>query len=893
MFRSSSKRRSAHRGVNTRAARSARRGGKIEQLESRLALSAVPLNAQPLDTGEFMLGDVSVTVVFFESDGSEDASTEDWNTAHANEVKTRIEEGLQWWVDTLALQSSVHELNFEIDYTYADNPVPIGIEPISRVATDLDIWVGEFLDHVGAERTDHIDDDVRLYNHSQRVANDTNWAFTLFVVNAENDTDGFFEPGSVRGAFSIAGGAFMAVPSERPASTIAHEVSHQFWAMDEYEGSFGYDETRGYYNTQNTNAHDGHPSPEDIVTSLLGHSDPLLEAYANHTSSTESFETIGWKDSDGDGVFDVFDVPIAFSASSQFDPDSQRMRIIGNASIGVLPNQNSSGLQNSITTNRLSHLEFRVDGGPWQTGPTIDDYTADFDFLIQLPDANQHEVEVRMVDQTGHIHSASLVASTDHVDSTDVHGFTGYITYDADGNGSYDAGEQGLAGWMVEVVDLAGNPQITQTIIEPDDYPQGEIFYDPIGGVTLLAEGPEIDPGLARIGARDSSLTSTGQRAFTNYSEGSWSNLWSADRQMRITFDTLVSRVAIDAIAEVDGDIGILELYDPQDNLLGRYTTAPMAGGTSETMVVELTTAEAAYAIARGHVIDEGNPSRSLRYVGLDNLEVGRPNTAVTNQLGAFSLPFDINGDYRLRVTAPDGQEAYFNSVDELNVTLTSQTGSNRAAWSVSIANDSWHNPLIKVDVNHDGSVDQSDFDMVLSELVNPQFTSGELTQSRVFGITHTPGDPYFDLNADGRFNKLDLVLISDALAFQAQAQQAVDPEPFTPLVYSIASTSGSDSQRVAAAVGTTTTDSPALEGEFIVATEASQDDALITGDNGDTLESVSRVTLPAELVLPSQDSVVIDSAGQACDMTTSSLTLDDEAVDEILGDLDASLELL
>ncbi|MEW4562725.1 hypothetical protein AB1K70_09375 [Bremerella sp. JC770] len=863
-------------------------------MESRLALSAVPLNAQPLDTGEFMLGDVSVTVVFFESDGSEDANTEDWNAAHAGEVKARIEEGLQWWVDTLALQSSVHELNFEIDYTYADNPIPIGIEPISRVATDLDIWVGEFLDHVGAERTDHIDDDVRLFNHSQRVANDTNWTFTLFVINAENDTDGFFAPGSVRGAFSIAGGAFMAVPSKRPASTIAHEVSHQFWAMDEYEGSGDYEDTRGYYNTQNTNAHDGHPSPEDIETSLLGHSDPLLEAYATHTSSTASFETIGWKDSDGDGIFDVYDLPISFSASGQFDPASQQMRIIGDASIGVLPNQNSAGLQNSITTNRLSHLEFRVDGGVWQTGPTIDAYSANFDFLIQLPDANQHDVEVRIVDQTGHIQSASLLASTEHVDSTDVHGFTGYITYDANGNGSHDAGEQGLSGWLVEVVDLAGNPQITQTIIEPDDYPQGEIFYDPIGGVTLLAEGPEIDPDLARIGARNSSLASTGERGFTNYSDGSWSNVWSSDRQMNITFDTPVSRVAIDAIAEVDGDIGILELYDAQHNLLGRYTTAPMAGGSSETMVIELTSADATYAIARGHIIDEGNPSRSLRYVGLDNLQVGRPNSAITNQLGAFSLPFDVDGDYRLRVTAPDGKESFFNSLDELNVALTSQAGSNRTAWSVSIADDSWHNPMMTVDVNHDGTIDQSDFDMVLSELVNPQFTSGGLTQSRVFGLTHAPGDPYFDLNADGRFNKLDLLLISDALAFQARSQSAIAAEPFTPLVYSVVSSPASDNLTVASSPSIAPTELDSLEGEFIVLTsEASHDDEWAASSTDDATEPVARVASLQDFVLPSQASAVIDSIDHACQRTASAQPLDDEAVDAILSDLDASFDLL
>ncbi|MFN3153338.1 dockerin type I domain-containing protein [Bremerella sp.] len=894
MFRSSSHRRSARRGAKTRAARPTRRMQRIERLESRLALSSVPLNAQPLDTGEFMLGDVSVTVVFFESDGSVDPNTENWNTTHANEVKQRIEEGLQWWVDTLALQSSVHELNFEIDYTYADNPIQIGIEPITRVATDLDIWVGEFLDHVGAERSEAIDNDVRLFNHSQRVANETDWAFTIFVINAQNDANGLFAPGSVQGAFSIAGGSFIALPSRRPASTLAHEVSHQFWAMDEYAGSGHYDDTRGYYNTQNTNAVDGNPAPGTIETSLLGHSAPLVEAYNAHISSTESFESIGWKDSDGDGIFDVFDVPISFSASSQFDPNTNRMRISGNASIGVLPNLNSWGLQNSITINRLSHIEFRLDGGAWQTGPIIDDYTSDFDFLIQLADSGEHEVEVRIVDETGHIHSDSLVASTVQIDSTDVHGFTGYITYDQNGDGIFNAGEQGLAGWMVEVVDMAGNPEETQTIIEPDDYSHGEVFYDPIGGVTLVADGSEIQPGFADVAARNSSLSSTGSRGFYNYSGGSWSNVWSEKRQLRISFNSPVSRVAIDATAEIDGDVGILELYDSQNNLLGRYTTSPMAGGTSETMVVELDSAEAAYAIARGHLTDTDDPRRAVRYVALDNLQVGRPHTVVTNELGAFTLPFDIDGNYRLRVTAPDGKEAYFSPLAEANVSLTPQSGTSRIAWSVSIADDSWHNPLTPADVNHDGNIDSGDFDLILTEFLNPQLAVGDPGRGRMLGGNHSSGDPYIDINMDGRFDNLDLLSVLDAIAWQSESEQAINPEPTATVVFQATSESANFGKSIAHSPTISTPDTDTLEGEPILPSVAFATDIDQESDNPTASPNgPSETGLLHQVVLPSQDLAIVESVDDTCDLSNPSKPLDDEAVDAVLSDLDASLDLL
>ncbi|WP_158264781.1 dockerin type I domain-containing protein [Blastopirellula marina] len=762
------------RGGRKTATAALRRVGKLEQLESRIALSAVPWGAQDVDTGEFMLGDVSVSVVFFESNGTGANNTEDWTDAYRDEVKAKINDAMQWWKDTLALQSSVHELNFDIDYTYADNPVPIGIEPISYAATELETWVGTFLDYVGAARTDEIDNDVRRYNHEQRVAHDTNWAFTIFVINAQNDSDGLFAPGSIRGAFSIAGGAFMAVPSGRPASTIAHETSHQFWAMDEYANSGDYDDTRGYYDTQNTNAYDGNPDRDSITTSLLGDSAALVEAYANHTSSVSSFESIGWRDSDGDGLFDVFDVPMQFSASSAFDPATNQLRIVGQGSIGVLPNMNSWGRQNSMTTNRISHIEFRVDGGSWQTGPVIDDYTADIDFSVQLADAGPHSVEVRLVDETGMITSAVLDASTTHIDSTPLHGFSGYVTYDANNNGTYDPGEAGLAGWIVEVINQVGSPVVAQTTIEPDDFSQGHIFYDPIDGITLSAFGGGIEPGLSDVAARNSTLASTGERGFYNYSSGSWSNLWSDQRQLRIDFTSPVSRVSIDAIAQLDGDVGVLELYDADDNLLGRYTTSPMAAGSSETMVVELDLPTAAYAIARGHLNDTDDPRRQPLYIGLDNLKVGRSNKTVTNALGGFTLPFDVSGDYRLRITPSE----YYDSSDPVDVSLTAQTGTSRVSLSASIAETSWHNPLLRADVNHDGAIDEADIDLILNELRNPVLTAGSATASRVLGASHQNEDPYIDVNADGRFDKRDLLAAIDAKTAQEIAADNLDGEP-------------------------------------------------------------------------------------------------------------------
>jgi len=110
----------ASRLGHSTACRAARRLN-FESLESRIVLSGVPLGAMQQDTGEFLLGDVTTTVVLLESTGA--ASSEDWTADSIAAVKANVEEALTWWQDTLAAQQSVHSVQFHTDYQYTDNPV--------------------------------------------------------------------------------------------------------------------------------------------------------------------------------------------------------------------------------------------------------------------------------------------------------------------------------------------------------------------------------------------------------------------------------------------------------------------------------------------------------------------------------------------------------------------------------------------------------------------------------------------------------------------------------------------------------------------------------------------------------------------------------------------------
>ena len=68
----------------------------VEKLEARQMLTSVPFGATSQDTAEFLLGDVAVNVVLLESNGQIDADTEDWTPEAVEDLKVRIDEGLQW-----------------------------------------------------------------------------------------------------------------------------------------------------------------------------------------------------------------------------------------------------------------------------------------------------------------------------------------------------------------------------------------------------------------------------------------------------------------------------------------------------------------------------------------------------------------------------------------------------------------------------------------------------------------------------------------------------------------------------------------------------------------------------------------------------------------------------
>lgn len=759
-----------------RPARARRRVPGLEQLENRSLLAVLPYGAMPDDTGEYLLGDVIVNVVFMESDPTmspgdnnpapqgRGSPAENWATNTIDtiaNVKQKIQDGLDWWEDTLA-QSLVGTpaagrdlLNFTIDWTYANNPIRTGYEPIARTSNDFALWMYDFLNVVGFNQTGNFSSDIRAYNNFKRdgVSQDYDWSFTIFVVNDEVDADNAFAAGGqFSRAFSFAGGRFMIVPASRPASTFAHEAAHAFWALDEYAGTTAnYLTRRGYYNTPNSN-HASNPDPLFVQEDSIMANDPAREnAWLGNVTSTSSREMLGWKDSDGDGLFDVLDVPFLLEGIGRYDSSLEEYLFTGFSSVDTLPNQNTSGLQNDITINQIREVQYSVDEGPWTTIQTLParTYLTELDLSIPVP-AGNHTVKIRTIDTRTGAMSPEFVGSTSEPTQSPKPGLSGFVYEDEDGSGSWDSGEQPLPDWALVLVDEFGEEVNLVRRIEPSQFAELALLNNVNSEALLTAVGSEVSNNEVR--ARTTSKVAGAGKVFANNSIVLGNNIdtWNASRQLRIDFPTAVSSLSIRAYSATSGaGFARLEVYNSAGELLDRQTTSALSSAGA-TLSLSRLEGDIAYALVRGHAGTD---------VVLDTLQWGAAASATTNSLGAYSLAGLAAGTYYLRVDLPPLHFLTTFPSNIVELTLSAGEALGGINFGIVRAENLWHNFANALNVSNDPQGDISPVDALLVINWLNSHTAAELP-----GAATPEIHGFVDVNNDGYCTALDALLVINHL---------------------------------------------------------------------------------------------------------------------------------
>ena len=323
----------------------------------------------PDDQSEYMIGDVAVTVIFPESNGTIDPSKENWSSSRMGTCISEITAGLTWWQN----REPKANLNFAI-YSYYDEPT--SYEPISRQHTDQGLWIDEILTGLGYTSGSYFDK-VRDLNNAQRSLYNKDWAYTIFVVDSLNDADGEFTDGWFAYACDY-GGPFLVMTYDNDNYGIndmdvvaAHETGHIFYATDEYDGIPEYS---GYLNIQDD---------ENANCIMRG------QVNWNLCSSTKG--QVGWRDSDGDGILDAVDTFPDTVLDDPYSPDPTKNSILlytGTVQDVPLSNSNPKGPGNDVSINTITAVQYRIDYGTWynanSTDGAFDKVTEIFSFATPL-----------------------------------------------------------------------------------------------------------------------------------------------------------------------------------------------------------------------------------------------------------------------------------------------------------------------------------------------------------------------------------------------------------------------------------------------------------------------------------------------------------------------------
>lgn len=397
-----------------RAARASRGAADLERAPSPAPMREGAYGAAASNTSEYLAGSVSINLILVESDGSIDASTEDWTAARESEVTAQVVQASEW----LRAQEPQADLRFvwHVVSGRADARARTGYEPIRRPAdpkgpSGEDLWVKQILGKLGYASGDRFARS-RAIAHDTRTADGTDWAFSVFVVDSWNDTDGKFTDGWF--AWAWIGGPHLVMTYDNQSWGIGrmyqvarHETLHAFWAFDEYASSgCACADHRGYLDGTNVNCAICNAAYVPCV--MIDNRDAMCAATRRQ---------IGWADLDYDGIADV----VGEDPDTFLDPLAASCGPVVLGGLGTVvaaTNRNpvTTTPRQSIAVATLGGVEVRADGGAW-TGAAPDDgawggYQERFNASLALA-PGRHTIEARARDDHGNVDALPAAATVD------------------------------------------------------------------------------------------------------------------------------------------------------------------------------------------------------------------------------------------------------------------------------------------------------------------------------------------------------------------------------------------------------------------------------------------------------------------------------------------------
>ncbi len=368
-------------------------------------ITAADLRPNYTESSQFMMGSVAVGIVFPESSGATDPSTEDWTDSEKSQVVSEIASALDWWAE----REPAAQLSVVYDAPHTESTA---VEPISRPYTDQSLWVADTMTAMGFSGYSYFDQ-VRAYNDHLRQTYRTDWAFTIFVADSSNDSDNRFSDGYF--AYAYLGGPFMVMTSGNNGYGIGnmdavatHEMGHIFRALDQYSSAnVACTVQSGYLQIENQNSQQGCAINEPSI--MRGQ----LSPYANRQIDMYARGQIGWQDGDGNGILDPVDVGLTVSGVSTATVAATGVfTVSGHFTETPFP----SPKYRAILINSVETVNYRVDSGVWQPAQPVDgafdNYQDDFTFTTDPLPNGAHTLYLQTVDNFGKVNDRTISTVT-------------------------------------------------------------------------------------------------------------------------------------------------------------------------------------------------------------------------------------------------------------------------------------------------------------------------------------------------------------------------------------------------------------------------------------------------------------------------------------------------
>lgn len=384
--------------------------------------SGTSTGARFCDTSEYLVGTVTISLMFPESNGAIDPSTEDWTPERLTELIGMAVASCDWWVS----KAAEHGVTLSFSYSFYTD-LPTSYEPISRPYSDRWLWISECLDGLGVPSGESDYHQAVTFADAERGSSGTDWAATAWIVNCLNDEDGHFADGVF--AMAYLGGPYLVVPTGGGAggtgddwfdNDFAHEFGHLFYALDQYWWSnCACASESGYLDATNENC--DHSCAHDDTLSVMRY--PYqVPSLVDWTVDLYAAGQLGWWDGDTNGVPDILDTHPLITLPTR--PPNTTVagphEYAGSTVVNPLPNLNPHGEQNDISVNEIVDVKWRVDDGLWAsavaTDGAFDSGEEGFSFATDTLAVGTHVIEVVAMNDVGNYSEEAITDTVTVVD---------------------------------------------------------------------------------------------------------------------------------------------------------------------------------------------------------------------------------------------------------------------------------------------------------------------------------------------------------------------------------------------------------------------------------------------------------------------------------------------